>query len=113
MSNWVWVLGVFGAQIEILTIEMSSMPTSAPVPNGDRTQICNGDFMQLTGAEQFGTGLTSTSCSSTCHWVVSTVDVAASDTCFEMRTRHRGWRVDESHWRAGQGEPDRRVGRED
>ena len=69
------------------------MPTSAPVPNGDRTQICNGDFMQLTGAEQFGTGLTSTSCSSTCHWVVSTVDVAASDTCFEMRTRHRGWRV--------------------
>eukprot|EP01047_Picozoa_sp_COSAG01_P128459 COSAG01_NODE_57817_length_309_cov_91.057143_1_plen_69_part_10 len=61
------------------------MPIKAPVPKGDLAQIISGILEQLTGAEQFGvdsdeldTGWTATSCSTTCHAVVSTCDELAS-----------------------------------
>jgi hypothetical protein len=56
------------------------MPITAPVPKGDLAQIISGILEQLTGAEQFGTGWTATSCSTTCQARVST-------TCEELASR--------------------------
>ena len=55
------------------------MPMSAPVANGERAQIIRGILAQLIGAEQLDTGLTATSCSTSCHRVVRIVCDAASD----------------------------------